>query len=449
MIGPRGLRRAIVCFVATGLFAGAAGAAEIPKGRVLETVSCVADPKQTYALYLPTNFDAGRTWPVLFCFDPGARGRAPVERFQAAAEKFGWVVAGSNNSRNGPWDANVAAINAMMTDVTRHLPVDRQRMYAAGLSGGARVACQVAIGGVVKGVIACSAGFPGSEPPDRVPFPFFGTAGETDFNYRELRRIDRELEQRKAVHRVVIFDGGHEWLSSTLAVDALAWFELQAMRSGVKPKDGGWIQAQFDARVKALPAQDVFERQRELKSVVADFKGLVDTAEVEQELGRLTASAEFKQAQKNDRAADRTEQKWMEDVLSAANDGFNAAARKTVAELQAKARSSTPERALAMRVLAGLGSSSGEAAREALRTQEYETAAAFLEVVVLVRPERSQGYFDLARARAGLREKDATIAALERAVAAGFKDARRVAEEKLFDRMRTDPAFVAVVERMK
>src|ERR1043166_4119416 len=115
MIALRRMRR-----VGCGLIALMAGSslqsAEIPKGRILEKVACAADPDQTYALYIPTSFDPSRRWPILFCFDPGARGKAPVERFQAAAEKFGWLVAGSNNSRNGPWEVNAAAISAMMTD---------------------------------------------------------------------------------------------------------------------------------------------------------------------------------------------------------------------------------------------------------------------------------------------------------------------------------------------
>src|SRR3954462_10580102 len=182
-------------------------AAELPKGKLLETVACASDRNQTYALYIPTSFEASHRWPVIFCFDPGAHGRTPVERFIPAAEKYGYIVAGSNNSRNGSWDANVVAIQAMIGDVNRYLPIEAKRVYVAGLSGGARVACQLAIAGVGKGVIACSAAFGGSETPDKVPFPFFGTAGVTDFNYLELRRTDRELEDMRAVHRVVIHSG--------------------------------------------------------------------------------------------------------------------------------------------------------------------------------------------------------------------------------------------------
>jgi predicted esterase len=429
----------------------AASGAEIPKGHVLEKVACTADNEQTYALYVPTAFDPARKWPVLFCFDPGARGKAPVERFQAAAEKYGWLVAGSNNSRNGPWDANAKAINAMITDVNRHLPIDSRRVYVTGLSGGARVACQLALGGIARGVIACSAGFPTPEIPSKLPFVFFGTAGVTDFNYRELRRVDRELDDRRAIHRVVFFGGGHEWLPAELAVEALAWLELQAMRDGTKPKDAAWIEAQFESRRAAIPAQPAHENYRGLKALAADFKSLADTAALEKKVAELAKTREVADALKADRAAERREQSLSDELMSAVSEGFAGSVKKRVDELRAKAAApeDSPERQMMARVLQGVASSCNEGAREAMREQDYVQAVAFLEMATLLRPERPQAWFDLARARAHLRDKKAVVAALQQAVAAGFKDAERVRMEKAFDYLRNDPAFVALVGAIK
>jgi predicted esterase len=432
------------------LCTGGALAAEIPKGRVLEKVACASDNAQTYALYIPTNYEPGRKWPVLFCFDPGARGKAPVERFQGAAEKFGWLVAGSNNSRNGPWEANAKAINAMFTDVNRYFPIDAKRIYVAGLSGGARVACQVALGGIAKGVIACSAGFP-SEIPGKVPFPFFGTAGMTDFNYAELKRVDRELEDRRTAHRVVIFGGGHEWLPPELAVEALAWLELQAMRTGTREKDAGWIEEQFNARSAAVPGQPLPENFRGLKSLAADFKGLADTAALEKKVAALAASREVRDQLKAERANERREEELSGNLMLAIDEGMVGSVRKQVAELRKKSEATADEaeRKRIDRVIYGVYSSCSTTARELMHTGEYADAEPLLECMTVLRPERSQGWFDLARVKGYLREKKNAIAALQQAVAAGFKDAERVRGEKAFEAWRSDPAFVAVVERMK
>ena len=39
---------------------------------------------------------------MILAFDAGDVGGGGVERYQAAAEQYGYIVAGSNNSRNGP-----------------------------------------------------------------------------------------------------------------------------------------------------------------------------------------------------------------------------------------------------------------------------------------------------------------------------------------------------------
>ena len=208
--------------------------------------------------------------PVIFAFSPMARGRGPLERLREAAEKYGYILAGSNNSRNGDWPDSEAAIRSMPTDVTARFSVDRKRVYTAGLSGGSRVAMQVALnsGGKIAGVIACSAGFPDAQPRKSVPFVIFATAGTEDFNNLEMRRLDRALN---SPHRLMIFEGTHDWVPSNLAGDAIEWLEVQAMKSGLRPRDEALLDKIFAARVAEASAQP-----SELKALVADFDGLHD-----------------------------------------------------------------------------------------------------------------------------------------------------------------------------
>ncbi len=76
-------------------------AVEFPIGTVVPHVTCLGDPKQSYSLYLPSSFSATHKWPIVYVFDPFARGRDATEVVRAAAEKFGYIVAASNNSKNG------------------------------------------------------------------------------------------------------------------------------------------------------------------------------------------------------------------------------------------------------------------------------------------------------------------------------------------------------------
>ena len=180
---------------------------DLRNGQILDPIKCAADPSQTYALYLPSNYSADRPSKLILAFDPRGQGRQGVEHLQAAAEKYGYIVAGSNNSRNGPPQISLTAAQAMWADVEKRFSINAKRIYTAGLSGGARIAMKVAFDSDrIAGVIASSAGFPPGHRRSDLRFVVFGTAGTEDFNYLEMRQLDQELS---SPHRVVIFEGGH------------------------------------------------------------------------------------------------------------------------------------------------------------------------------------------------------------------------------------------------
>src|SRR5437763_8142441 len=222
-----------------------AGAQDLPRGQIIDAVKCLADASQSYSLYLPSHYSPDKQWNVILLFDAGGRGRRGVERYQAAAEQYGYILAGSNNSRNGPWEVSITAARAMSADVRKRFAINLKRVYTAGMSGGARVAMKVALEeGGVAGVMASSAGFPG-EPQPKLAFPVFGTAGTEDFNYIEMQQLDHIVT---SPHRVVVFPGGHAWLPSTLALQAVEWMELEAMKSGLRKRDDAVIEKIFAAR---------------------------------------------------------------------------------------------------------------------------------------------------------------------------------------------------------
>jgi len=99
-------------------------AQSLPLGQIIDDVACKADGSQHYSLYLPSHFTPLRKWSVILAYDAGGRGRRAVERYQAAAEKYGFIIAGSNNSRNGPWEVSLNAANAMTAELLFGLGVE-------------------------------------------------------------------------------------------------------------------------------------------------------------------------------------------------------------------------------------------------------------------------------------------------------------------------------------
>jgi len=335
----------------------AAAAQSFPLGKIIDDVAITKDSAQRYGLYLPSNYSHDRQWPLILAFDPGGRGRLALDQYQVAAEKFGYVVAASNVSRNGPWSISTAAAQAMGEDVTARFRIDERRIYTAGMSGGARVALGVTLGSpnLIAGVIASSAGYPDSTPRKRLPFVLFGTAGSDDFNWLEMRALDRELT---TPHRLAVFDGGHVWLSSELAVEALEWLDFQAMFSGRLQRD--------EARIKSICAK--------LHDAPCDPPP-------------AAYAKAIKAAQKEIRAEELKERLLLDEII-ALEQQLNSPGQRSEAYAKladqwtrltkAAAADDSPNRRIARRVSRALSMSPGERAKDA----EY------VKLVTTHRPER-------------------------------------------------------------
>ena len=368
------------------LGAGWLAAQEAPPARDIRRVEVRYRQGQSYWMFAPANYTAGRAWPILYCLDPAARGRIPVELFAAAAERAGFLVAGSNNSRNGPMGPAQEAINLMLGDTHERFSIDDSRLYVAGLSGGARVALDWARGGHIAGVIACSAGFGAPGPPKQIPFRIFATTGWDDFNHDELYRLSRELARRNVPHRFVEFAGGHEWMPATLADEAFG-FML--------------------GRVPPRPAPASKEAE--------------------------------KQAAQYDR--------WMERVQSGDDGARRAVIRQ--AQKDAAGEQDSGARRVARRVIGGASASALESAWELMAQKRYREAAQKAEDAVLARPEYPAGWYSLAVASAAAGNSGRALEALEQAAAKRWDDWERMEAEPLLGKVRREARYATVLAKMR
>jgi dienelactone hydrolase len=311
---PVAARAAVVLALLVSWNAADARAQDLRRGVILDDVTCLADPTQTYALYVPSTYSHERRWNLLMAFHPGARGRAMVEKYQAAAEQYGYIVAGSNRSRNGPWEVSGAAVKAMSADLGQRLSIDPQRIYLSGLSGGARVAMQVALTNKhIAGVIASSGGYPDSQPRSKVGFAVFGTAGDEDFNYIEMRLLDRKLT---SPHRLAVFTGGHTLPPDEVAFDAIEWMELQAMKSGRRARDEALIDRWMQTRQAAIAASTGGAATVHLlEALVDDFDGLRDVAAEAARLKELSKQRDVRDALERERDAADAEARMLADIV--------------------------------------------------------------------------------------------------------------------------------------
>jgi hypothetical protein len=257
-----------------------------------------------------------------------------------------------------------------MADVSARFPVDSKRIYTGGMSGGARVAMMIAltpslmtgpVGPEVAGVLASSAGFPPDDFHESVRFAIFGTAGTEDFNHQEMRELNRNV---KTPHRVEVFEGGHTWLPVELAMHGVEWMEIQAMKSGLRPRDERIVNEIFASRVASAEAENTnLGKMRALKAMAEDFEGLKDVKALRDRAASLERRQDVRDALKVDGAQEEREVQTTADVfylLSKLNDagGFEKLKARVVPLIErSRALSDSSDRRIARRVLASLSAS--------------------------------------------------------------------------------------------
>jgi len=425
-------------------------------GAVHASVAVAADPSNSYALYLPSAYSPAKRWPLLLVFDPFARGEVSVKLFHEAAEKYGFIVVGSNNSRN--FQDPSAAIRTLWAEVKERYAIDPRRIYTAGLSGGARVASSVALAckGCIAAVIANGAGLPnGATIPGPEIADWFLVAGTTDFNYPELLHLKEALDARNAASRFVVYDGEHNWMPKDFAERALAWLQLRAMVKGIAPVDKEFIGRQFEGRLaeaaSAQKAGDILAATRDYREIAQDFSAFREVKEQEALAKSLAASEEFRKAAKNEKAAldlqDEVTRKIGNLVAGIAQGadartGFIAELQSAANEVHREQRGmQDPARKQAIaRGLASAFSFAVESGQQAMLKKDYLAAKDMFQAGEVILPENAWASYLVATADAQLGEKKQAIQELKKALEKGMTNPKSL-EDAAFDRIRGEEGF--------
>jgi predicted esterase len=449
--------------------AGEGVPAALPAPGEVGDVKCRAQPQLSYALSLPPGFDPVRQWPILYVFDPRGRARLALDLFRDAAHEHGWIVASSHDTRSdadaGP---SLKAIEAMWADTHERLPLMPRRAYAAGMSGGARLACQLgaAARGELVGVIAAAGSFPDpSAPPRDTPFAVFGTTGDRDFNYYEMRTLAGTLERAAVPYRLEVHEGEHGWPPAAVARDGLDWLELQTLR---RNGDGGtnalqdlarrWRERQVEAARAREARGDMVGALDLWRMLLADLDGIADVTDLRAQIARLGGRRDVAAERERRQRRDNDDVRWLERsrarLARLSPPGPTPTVQGLVRDLgldpllqEARAEPPTYDTRSAQRRLADvLVLTSFYLPRGLLEVGQPERAAIAYGVALTIRPERFVDRYNAACAWARAGKKREALAELRRAVDDGFRDAAHIAADPDLKPLAGSPELQQILE---
>jgi predicted Zn-dependent protease len=325
--------------------------------------------------------------------------------------------------------------------------------------------------GHVAGVIGFGAGLPHTMrlaetvPELGTPFVFYGGAGVLDFNYEEVRALDRSLDALGVVHRIEFYDGPHAWPPDEVFDRAVAWVVLQAMKSGLRPRRQEWIEAEFRRRSAAAAAAaengDALTAWELYRSAAGDFSGLQDVGGLEARAAELGTSKAVRRAMRRQESLETEHREWVGRLRAFLDDyrtadplpkHKDAVYRLRIAALQRQAdRAPDAPGGLSARRRLELAfvQTSFYQPRDYLRAGDPRRAEGVLQIAAAIRPGDPNVCLQLARAQAQLGRTAAALENLRCAADSGRLGPDRIDADELLAPLRDEPGYREIQERLR
>jgi predicted esterase len=440
----------------------------LAKDQVTDTVLCHNTKGQSYALYVPPQYDNKKSWPVILIFDPAARGKTGVNTFIEAGRKYGFILACSNNSRNGPIGDNFTAAAAMVNDIEERFTLDQKRICTAGFSGGSRFALAFAVKEKrISGVIGCGAGLPNDRnylPSGNSDFLYYGMAGNLDMNYLEMHDLPVFLSnQTRTISYFRTFSGGHQWPASDLITEAVEWIVMQEMNKQIIPADQAFLSYLQNKIQNLINLQ--LSNGKEADAVMymrfaeRDFKGSPFASRMTQKLTDSEKSSEYRKATRkwNKMAVTEQEEKekcqnYLGKILNSGSVPDSASTwwkHETSSLTKLRDKDSPENSQMASRVLNFISILCSEQGMSYYRNRFCTQAAFLFEICTLSDSENQNNYYNLARSLAGSGKLKESVDELYAAVNHGFNSRKTVESDPAFWNIRNDPRYKALLIKMK
>ncbi len=295
---------------------------EFNSEKVYTSINGISDSSLNYAIYFPAKYNGKDILPVLFLLDPHGNGDFPVSKYSSIANKYGYILVGSNNSKNGmSYEYSKKHINALLKDVKTRFKLNEKRMFIGGFSGGAKLAILFANNMPdFIGVMACGGSLAASS--DNEPrYYFAGIVGNKDFNYLEMRQSFNMFDQYGFDYTASVFNGNHEWPPVESFEMGIIGFDIYSTKIKALKSNDEWLQAnmlRFQDSISLFADQNrILDKYETLQQARRWYYGLMPVSDMQKEIANTTRSQEFGNQLRNRQSVVKQEVKLRTEFIRA------------------------------------------------------------------------------------------------------------------------------------
>lgn len=431
-------------------------------GTILDSMAIKNSPGETFALYLPSGYSAEKQSAIVFIFDPAARGAHALKSFTAASEKYNLILVSSNNSRNTAYEENFQIADRWFKEVFSQFPIDPEQIYAAGFSGGSRLASTIGVStGAFKGIVGCGAAFsvnPSQAPYANDHFYYAGMVGTLDMNYQEMNRAQDWLTKIGLPNRLFIFEGEHRWPDQSWITRAFDWFALQDMIRGKIPPDDNFLREYLAAELQAADVwshtQQPVEAVELYQQVISDLGPFFDLDSIEVKIKSLSRTKSYKKNLKSREAVAGLEKDWTDKLLGRIRQEREGKElprdykwwKKELAQLDDKySESSEPHLSSMGKRLQGMIFAVAIEGLESDLAEGHKNGTAyFIQLMLANWPDNPFIQYRVSKAYLRTGREDLALEHLKSAIAHGW-DKQQILNDPVFHSLKNHPEYRALV----
>ncbi len=427
-----------------------------PVGRVLDSIPVSQNTTESFALYLPKTYNPNISSPIVFIFHPAAEGKHGIHWFIKSAEQYNYILVCSNDSRNGPYDANFEVSNRLFGKVFSEFNIDPNRIYTAGFSGGARLASTIAVlTKKIQGVVACGAGFSnyGGHLPGHESFSYAAVIGNEDMNFIEIKKTKGWLDRLGISNETFVHNMGHDWPSQNHILHVFHWLELEADRKGLIDLDNENLNKIYSDFINEATAHEekgnLVLAYNEYNRMVRNLSGYINLDSIVRKVRNIENNKSYIRQLKLIKHNIKLEQQLQKFYYKKLEKNFLNQKNfdwwsKEINYIKLSLDEPSSEKAkMSKRLLANVGGYAYDLAN----TVESEYATLYYDICILIYPNYPQAYFKQMAYYS--KNNDKILSYLEKLLNNGYRDLKTILNQPVLEHLHGNEKFIQLCERIK
>jgi CRISPR/Cas system-associated endoribonuclease Cas2 len=433
---------------------------KFPTGEIIDSISVNKDSNESFSLYLPSQLNSSESSPIVFIFEPMARGKIGIYPFIKAAEKYGYILVCSNDSKNGPYEPNFEIANRLFNRVFSDFNIKKERVYTSGFSGGSRLASTIAVlTDQIQGVIACGAGFSlnKSHLPYKDSFSYAAIIGDEDMNFKEMQNTKDFLNRLKIPNELFVYEFNHSWPSQEQILDVFDWLQLEAYKKGIIPINKENIKSSYTSYYEKanqlVKNNQLLYASYEYERILRNFKKYYQLDSITDKLTVIKSDRLFKKEKKSLQSNFKEEVLLSDKFIDRFNDDFKKKQhdfkwwRSEIKKLNKKIKIAEPfKKKMLKRLQYKIFALSIETATLGNKIKHIDQSIFCYEICILIYPKYPYPYFKQVENYINKNNQIKALDYLEKLIANGYTNIQRIKDHKAFESLKNNERFMQLIK---